>query len=66
MMTNARKIYTPRASLCALGCYLPQQQMLGDLQTLPLPQKKGLLCAMGKTDRYTHAHFRRGDSHESA
>lgn len=43
MVKNARKFYTARASLCALGCYLRQQQMFDDLKMLPLPQKKGLL-----------------------
>jgi hypothetical protein len=42
MKENARKIYTPKASLCALGVYLQQQHMFDDFQSLPLPQKNGV------------------------
>jgi hypothetical protein len=65
-MNNARKISTPRASLCALGCYLTQQQALDNLKNLSLPQKKGLPCAMGKTDRYARPDFCRRNRDESA
>ncbi len=40
MMQDAQKIYTPRASLCALGSYFQQEQVLDDLKSLPLAQKK--------------------------
>ena len=48
MMKDARKIYTPKASLCALGVYLQQQHMFDDFRTLPLPQKNGVACPMGE------------------
>lgn len=66
MMNNARKIYTSRAGLCALGCYLTQQRVFDDLQRLSLPQKKGVLYTLGETARYAHADFCRGDRHEPA
>jgi hypothetical protein len=37
MVKNARKFYTARASLCALGCYLRQQQMF---KVLPFVKTK--------------------------
>jgi hypothetical protein len=60
---NARKIYTPRASLCALGMYLTQQHMFDDFMELSIPQKKGTLCAVGKIARRIDADFcgRNGD-----
>jgi hypothetical protein len=47
-MGNTHKIYTPRASLCALGTHLQHQHMFDDFQRLPLPQKNDLACAMGE------------------
>jgi hypothetical protein len=64
MVHTARKIYTPRASLCALGCYLMQQHMLDDVLTLPVPQKKGVLYTGRKTHRDPGAHSRRRDRDE--
>lgn len=62
-MKNARKIYTPRASLCALGMYLTQQHMFDDLMELSIPQKKGDPCAGRKITRRVDADFcgRNGD-----
>jgi hypothetical protein len=40
IMPHGQKIYTSRASLCALGCYLQQERVLDDLKILPVPQKK--------------------------
>jgi hypothetical protein len=50
MADNFVKIYTPRASLCALGIYLNQHHLFDDLNTLPVPQKKDCSFAVGKND----------------
>lgn len=65
-MNTTRKIYTSKASLCALGCYVRQQHLCDDVQTLRLPQKKDRLCPMGETDRYARPDSRRRDCDETA
>jgi hypothetical protein len=62
---NARKIYTPRASLCALGMYLTQQHLFDDLMELSIPQKKGHPCAVGEIARRVDADFCGRNSDES-
>lgn len=42
-MPHIQKIYTSRASLCALGCYIRQEGFLDDLSRLPLSQKKSCM-----------------------
>ena len=66
IMGNARKIYTSQASLCALGCYLTRQQAFDDLMSLPLPQKKGLTCPLGKIARHADVDLGGGNCDESA
>lgn len=48
MATPLVKIYTSRASLCALGIYLHQHQLLDDLKMLPVPQKKDCSLSLGQ------------------
>lgn len=57
-MTNTiSKIYTSRASLCALGIYLNQHHVFDDVKTLPVHQKKSAPRPMGKIDRYARPNF---------
>ena len=44
------KIYTPRASLCALGIFLHQHHLLDDLKSLPKKKKKSGSFSLGKND----------------
>ena len=64
MADNFVKIYTPRASLCALGIYLNQHHLFDDLNTLPVPQKKDCSFAVGKNDWYDRPDFSRGNGDE--
>ena len=41
-------LHTSRASLCALGIYLHQHQLLDDLKMLPVPQKKDRSFSLGE------------------
>jgi hypothetical protein len=50
MAESLVKIYTSRASLCALGIYLHQRHLLDDLKTLPVPQKKDCSFSLGEND----------------
>jgi hypothetical protein len=56
------KIYTSRASLCALGIYLNQHHLLDDLKSLSIPQKKDCPFSLGKNPRYYATYFSRGHS----
>ena len=48
-MNHLQQVYTPKASLCALGLYLRQHHLLDDLESVPVSIKKGLVRPLGKT-----------------